>query len=165
MTATSPQSASPATPARKATLRRRTVGFLIAATTSLLSLGLTGPAFAMMVPPAGQGTPGPAIPLATPTVKVISTGRPLARPARAGPAAGPEPEKATTWARGQRKLRGRSPCWGVWGALAPGASTAGAGDELGGEDEAAVLVLGRGVGFFEQELGGGLAELVLGLAH
>jgi hypothetical protein len=76
MTATSPQSASPATPARKATLRRRTVGFLIAATTSLLSLslGLTGPAFAMMVPPAGQGTPGPAIPLSTPTVKVISTG-------------------------------------------------------------------------------------------
>src|ERR1700679_3853854 len=41
---------------------------------------------------------------------------------------------------------------------------AGAGDELGGEDEAAVLVLGRGVGFFQEELGGGLAEFVLGLA-
>ena len=41
---------------------------------------------------------------------------------------------------------------------------AGAGDELGGEDEAAVLVLDRGVGFFQEELGGGLAELVLRLA-
>jgi hypothetical protein len=74
MNATSPQGTTPATPARKATSRRRTLGILIAVTTSLLSLGLTGPAFAMTVPHAGEGTPGPAIPLATPTVKVISTG-------------------------------------------------------------------------------------------
>jgi hypothetical protein len=74
MNATSPQGATPATTPHKAARRRRAMGLLIAATTTLLSLGLAGPAFAMTVPHVGEGTPGPAIPLATPTVKVISTG-------------------------------------------------------------------------------------------
>ncbi|HEY3981553.1 MAG TPA: hypothetical protein VGM79_30155 [Streptosporangiaceae bacterium] len=74
MNVTSPQGSTFETRARKATVRRRRItGFLIAATTSLLSLGLSGPAFAMMVPPGGS-TRGPSIPVAAPAVKVISTG-------------------------------------------------------------------------------------------
>jgi hypothetical protein len=53
---------------------RRVLGLAAAAITSLLSLGLTAPAFAMIVPHVGEGTPGPAVPVATPTIKVISTG-------------------------------------------------------------------------------------------
>src|SRR5690242_4035438 len=54
------------------------------------------------------------------------------------------------------------------GADRPGASgraAAGPRDQFGLEDEPAVLVLVRPVGLVEQELGGGPAELVLGLAH
>jgi hypothetical protein len=50
------------------------MGFVIAATVSLLSMGLTAPAFAMIVPPGGGGTANPANTLAAPTVKVISDG-------------------------------------------------------------------------------------------
>ena len=76
MNATSPQHSSiPTIVARKAVSRsRRAVGLVIAATVSLLRLGLTAPAFATIVPPGGGGTTGPAIPLATPTVKVINDG-------------------------------------------------------------------------------------------
>jgi hypothetical protein len=74
MNVTSPQGSTSETLARKATVRRRRIiGFLIAATASLLSLGLTGPAFAMTVAPGGS-TQGPSIPVAAPAVKVISTG-------------------------------------------------------------------------------------------
>jgi hypothetical protein len=63
----------PATLTRQAAFRtRRAVGLVIAATVSLLSLGLTGPAFAMAVAPGGGAAGGSA--LATPTVQVISVG-------------------------------------------------------------------------------------------
>ena len=53
---------------------RRVLGLAAAAITGLLSLGLAAPAFAMIVPHTGQGTPGPAVPVVTPTATVISTG-------------------------------------------------------------------------------------------
>jgi hypothetical protein len=63
----------PATLARKAAFHsRRAVGLVIAATVSLLSLGLTAPAFAMTVAPGGGPAAGSA--LAAPTVQVISVG-------------------------------------------------------------------------------------------
>jgi hypothetical protein len=70
MNTTSPQYRTiPATLARKAAFRtRRAVGLVIAATVSLLSLGLTAPAFAMTVAPGGGGTGGLAVPPATATV-------------------------------------------------------------------------------------------------
>jgi hypothetical protein len=76
MNATSPQHrTAPVLVALKAAFgSRRAVGFVIAATVSLLSLGLTAPAFAMIVPPGGGRTAGPANTLTTPTVKVISDG-------------------------------------------------------------------------------------------
>jgi hypothetical protein len=46
------------------------VGLVIAATVSLLSLGLTAPAFAMTVAPGGGGPGGPAIPPVPATVSV-----------------------------------------------------------------------------------------------
>jgi hypothetical protein len=52
----------------------RVLRFAVAAIAGLVSLGLTAPAFAMTVPHVGEGTPGPAAPVATPTIKVISTG-------------------------------------------------------------------------------------------
>jgi hypothetical protein len=76
MNATSPQHrTAPVLVALKAASgSRRAVGFVIAATVSLLSLGLTAPAFAMIVPPGGGRTADPANTLTTPTVKVISDG-------------------------------------------------------------------------------------------
>jgi hypothetical protein len=44
-------------------------------------------------------------------------------------------------------------------------AAAGPRDQFGFEDEPAVLVLVGPVGLVQQELGGGPAELVLGLAH
>jgi hypothetical protein len=52
----------------------RILGLAAAVIAGLLSLGLAAPAFAMTVPHVGEGTPGPAIPVAPPTIKVISTG-------------------------------------------------------------------------------------------
>ena len=77
MNTTSPQHRTisartgPATLARKAAFRsRRAVGLIIAATVSLLSLAVSGPAFAMTVAPGGGGTAVPAIPTAAATVSV-----------------------------------------------------------------------------------------------
>jgi hypothetical protein len=74
MNTSSPQHRTvPGILARKAVFRsRRAVGLVIAATVSLLSLGLTGPAFAMTVAPGGGAAAGSG--LATPTVQVISVG-------------------------------------------------------------------------------------------
>jgi hypothetical protein len=61
----------PATQARKAAFRtRRAVGLVIAATVSVLSLGVGAPAFAMTVAPGGGATGRLAIPPATATVSV-----------------------------------------------------------------------------------------------
>jgi hypothetical protein len=70
MNTTSPQPRTgPATVARKATSRtRRAVGLVVAATVSLLSLGVGAPAFAMAVAPGGGATGRLAIPPATATV-------------------------------------------------------------------------------------------------
>jgi hypothetical protein len=75
MNATSPQrSTVPTLVARKAAFcSRRAVGFVIAATVSLLSLGLSAPAFAMIVPPGG-GTADPANALTTSPAAVTSSG-------------------------------------------------------------------------------------------
>jgi hypothetical protein len=72
MNTTSPQPRTgPATLARKAAFRsRRAVGLVIAATVSLLSLAVSGPAFAMTVAPGGGGTGRLAIPPAPASVSV-----------------------------------------------------------------------------------------------
>ncbi|HEY2279761.1 MAG TPA: hypothetical protein VGI00_15485 [Streptosporangiaceae bacterium] len=74
MNTTSPQPrTTPATLAQQAAFgSRRAVGLVIAATVSLLSLGLTGSAFAMTVAPGGGAAAGSV--LATPTVRVINVG-------------------------------------------------------------------------------------------
>ena len=53
---------------------RRILGFVATATAVLLSLGLSAPAFALIVPPPSETGITPAAPAAAPVVKVISTG-------------------------------------------------------------------------------------------
>ena len=66
-------------------------------------------------------------------------------------------------------LAGQSPwyCGRGAGSRPPGCdrATAGPRDQFGLEDEPAVLMLVGPVGLVQQELGGGPAELVLGLAY